>query len=433
MRRFHYTLRFHMLILLILVSCHTVQAQLEYLGFHMASSRKKKVKVNFKQYNNLIVIPVQVNGLDTLNFVLDTGVGYTLITEPNVLTELDLDCLRQVMVAGSGSGEGLNGCITNVNSIRFQGIQANSHNVIVLEEDVLHLSSYAGVKIHGLIGYDLFSRFVVKINYTSKILTFYDPNRFVNRRRRRSEVFPISIEHMKPYIQAEAYVQEENSTPVKLILDIGAGHSLSLDTGTHPNIKVPDRSVDSQIGMTLSGAVKGALGRINKFKLGSFEMEKVITAFPDSLSLRHVKGFSDRHGNLGCGVLKRFHVIFDYPHERLILKPNRNFNDPFEFNTSGIELVANGPEYNDYEVGSVRKNSPADEVGIRKGDRILAVDYLMASETSLSRLFHQINKKAGQTSQLFIRRKDRFYVIEIKLKDPTLELTKSKRARNNYP
>ncbi|NJO00671.1 MAG: hypothetical protein HC880_02350 [Bacteroidia bacterium] len=246
-------------------------AQDRPFGFHFKKKHQKKIHLDFEQYNNLIVVPVQINNSDTLNFVLDTGVGYTLVTDPKALNHLDLNCIRQITVAGAGSEQELRGCIVHLNSIRVDDIEAQNHNVIVLEKDVLHLSSYAGVKIHGLIGYDLFSRFVVKINYQHRKLVIHQPDKF--KPTSKGETFPISIEQMKPYIQAEAFLNEAERATVKLILDTGAGHSLSLEAGSHPSIQVPERNITAHIGMTLNGAVNGAVGRINKFKLGSYEMQ----------------------------------------------------------------------------------------------------------------------------------------------------------------
>jgi Aspartyl protease/PDZ domain len=416
-----YFTKFIILWVLVMLSFfEPITAQISTLGFHFIRPNQKKIKVPFEQYNNLIVIPLKINNSDTLNFVLDTGVGYTLITDPSLIQKLKLNCVRRVKVAGAGIGKELHGCIVNVDNIRFQSIAAKSHNMIVLEEDVLHLSSYAGVKIHGLIGYDLFSRFVIKINYLSRTLTFTNPEFFEPEIKRKTEEFPISIEEMKPYLQAEAMLEEANArtTPIKLILDTGAGHSLSLDMGTHPDIKVPKKSINSQLGMTLNGAVEGAIGRIEKFKIGSFELEKVITSFPDSTSLRFIKGISQRHGNLGCGVLQRFHLVFDYPHQRLLLSPNRKFKEPFEFNTSGLDITAEGDTFRDYVIGTVRNNSPADEVGLQRGDKIISVDDQICSKLRLSEVYKLINKKEGRKVLLLMERKGQIFIVELVLRQP---------------
>lgn len=400
----------------------SVQAQMEmndYLGFHLTSSYKKKsLEIPFKQYHNLIVIPLLINGSDTLNFVLDTGVGYTLLTDPNLIDELNLDCNRTVEIAGAGGEQVLNACISLADSIWFgEHIVAKKQNVLVLEKDVLHLSRYAGVKIHGLIGHDLFSRFIVNINYPKKTLTIYDPNQY-KFKRRGYEVFPLSIEYMKPYMNAEAVFKGDASAPVKLILDIGAGHSLSLEAGSHPNIQVPDKNIKAQIGMALGGEIYGSFGRINMFKMGSFNLPGVITAFPDSSSLPVFKGLADRQGNLGSGVLNRFHITFDYIHKRVMLKRNRQYKKPFDFNTSGIEVLAEGPNYSIYKISEVRFNSPAYQSGLRRGDQIVGIDTEFMATLNLNRIYKLLNKKAGKKTKVYFLRGEDINVVEFVVDNP---------------
>lgn len=386
------------------------------LGFHFRKENRRKQRFQFELHNNLIVLPIRVNGIDTLNFVLDTGVSNTLITDPSIKDSLNLPCLREIDVAGAGRGAVLKGCISLVNEIRFRGIQSQNHGVIILQKDVLELSSYAGVKIHGIIGYDLFSRFIVEIDYSAQIITFYNPERY--RYRRRVRYFPVEIEQQKPYLHAKVKVGKQGKTPVKLLLDIGAGHSLSLDVGSHPDIQVPERNLATHLGMTLNGAVKGSIARVEELSIGKFSWEKVICSFPDSLSLRYVKQQNDRQGNLGVGILKRFRLVLDYPHEKVGLKRNRFYKEPFNLNTSGIELASKAPEFRDYIVSYVRQDSPAYKLGLQKGDIIVAVDNILASSMPLNVLYDKINKKPQEQVLLFVRRQDQFYLLELKLESP---------------
>ncbi len=388
---------------------------LSILGFHFKKNDRKKLKANFELHNNLLVIKMAINHLDTLNFVIDTGVGYTLITDPEVMHTLNLACVRKVKVAGAGINDVLEGCIVNVNSMSFQGIQTFNYNLIVLEKDVLELSKYAGIKIHGLIGYDLLSRFVVKIDYLAKIITFYHPQYF--NYRGKGEKFKISIEEMKPYIHAEATLTA-GTIPVKLILDTGAGHSLSLEQGAHPSIQVPHRHIPSSLGVTLNGNVFGAIGRIDKMKIGSFELDKVITSFPDTSSLRFIRNVAGRQGNLGLGVLKRFLLIFNYPENELILKPNKHFKEPFEFSTSGIELIAESPHYKIIKIGYIRKESPAYQAGVMVGDEVIAIDDKITSQITLNEAYKVLNKKDGKRTVLLLKRANKLFFVEVLLKEP---------------
>ena len=80
---------------------------------------------------------------------------------------------------------------------------------------------------------------------------------------------------------------------------------------------------------------------------------------------------------------QRFTVFVDYPHDRLLLKPNESFNTPFEPDKSGLALIAEGkirargraaPFARDSGRGAARTVSPAqqsDSLRILRGGEIL--------------------------------------------------------------
>jgi C-terminal processing protease CtpA/Prc len=72
-------------------------------------------------------------------------------------------------------------------------------------------------------------------------------------------------------------------------------------------------------------------------------------------------------GIVGSEILRRFKATFDYPETRLLLKPNAHFDEPFDFDLSGLYLA--GDER--IEVLHVVEGSPGAEAGIREGDRVL--------------------------------------------------------------
>ena len=49
-----------------------------YLKFQ--NPRNQHISLPFKLVHNLIIVPVTINGSDTLNFIVDTGVSNTMLT-----------------------------------------------------------------------------------------------------------------------------------------------------------------------------------------------------------------------------------------------------------------------------------------------------------------------------------------------------------------
>lgn len=405
-------------IILSILSIDISKAQLQKIGFHFKSEGKKKVSVDFKQYNNLVIIPLVLNKIDTLNFALDTGAGHILITDPNIANALKLKNYRDVTVAGPSGGVTLEAYVSLIPKMRLgKKIQVLHQQVVILKQAIPYLSETAGIKIHGLIGYDIFNAFTIKINYHTKKITFYNKDKFQPKKKWKN--FDIKIEQRKPYIQAEAVISEKSQTiPVKLLMDIGAGHSLSLDMGTHPNIQIPDKNLAVDLGTTISGAITGNIARIEQFNLGNFKFKRVITSFPDSISLKYLRDNTGRQGNLGCGVLQRFHIIFDYFNKKVYLKPNHKFKAPFRDNTSGISIITDYSNFKDFLIAEVRENSPADNVGLKKGDKIFSINGEILRGKNIGEVYNMLNKKSGEkVSVVLIRQGEGLIVTKLKLRE----------------
>jgi predicted aspartyl protease len=373
-------------------------------GFYLKSN-KKSIRIPFEWQSNLIIVPIKINKSDTLNFILDTGISMILLTEPSVASALNLKYVRKVNVMGVGEGEALSAQISVNNTIELlPEVTANQQNIVSLSEDILHLSNYVGMPIHGIFGFDLFKHFVVRIDFVQKMITLYRPDRYVYRGK--GEKIPIIIEETKPYLYAKAIWADNREVPIKVILDTGAGHALSLDMGTHEQIQLPDKIIRAQLGRGLNGIINGSLGRIEKIQIGRYEFANVITSFPDTTTygMQMAKRLN-RQGNIGCEVLKRFDIIFDYSRNYVVLKPNKKFyKESFERDMSGIDVRARGNDFHTFVIDRLEENSPAADAGLKEGDEIISINGKMASQLRLSEILKVLQKGAGKEVKIFVRR-----------------------------
>jgi hypothetical protein len=165
------------------------------LGFVIEEGRSK-VDIPFELYNNLVVVPVVLNGMLPLKFVVDTGVQTGILTQKTFSDILNLPYSRKYTIAAPGSEKIVEAYVTNNVTLDLPGIHGTGHALLVLEEDYLELRNYLGTDVHGILGYELFSRFIVKINYEKKILTVSVPGKF--KPRRKYHTLPIKVEDTKP-------------------------------------------------------------------------------------------------------------------------------------------------------------------------------------------------------------------------------------------
>ena len=379
--------------------------------FEILGRKDRPVKIPFELVNNLIIIEASINGSVPLKFIVDTGVGNVLITSLPNGEEIYLNSTRTVSLSGLGEGEPVEAFFADQNFMHIGDVQGKGVEVLVLKEDIFKLSSFMGTFVHGLIGYDLFSKFVVEINYLSKELILYDPEEFEEKFRklpkhRKWHKFPITIEERKPYIDV-AFKQRPGVPyiPLRLLIDSGSSNAFSLYKVTHDEIIVPESNISTLIGVGLSGNVHGYLGRIQKIKLGdTFIFEEPVVAYPDSFAIRRAFELGDRNGSLGGEALRRFKVIFHYQDGYLLVRRNKDFGEDFYYNISGIEVNTPVPNIPLYVVSEVREDSPADEKGIQKGDVIKYVNGEPTARLSLNEILNILQKNQGSRIRVGVQR-----------------------------
>lgn len=376
--------------------------QMQQLGFRFAEG-KSNIRIPMEIKNNLIVIPVVINGQLPLKFILDTGVRTTILTEKSYSDILGLTYSRQYTIAGPGGEHLISAYVTNNVSLFIPpGIVGTGHAMLVLEKDYLELRNYLGAEVHGVLGYELFSRFVVEINYQEKYVELMDPSKF--KPKRKFQTVSISIEDTKPFITTT--VISTKSKNLKLLVDTGASHSLMLDPESDRDIQIPEPNIKAIIGRALGGEITGKIGRIKEVHLNKFILREVIANYPDPNSYMDTLKASSvyRNGSLGGEILSRFTVIFDYSGSKMYLKKNPSFKKEFDYNLSGLTIKAKGSKLRVFEVIEVRKNSVSEKAEFLAGDLIVSINGVPASGFDLNELTGELNSKAGRRLGIVVDR-----------------------------
>jgi hypothetical protein len=386
------------------------------LGFSLADG-KTKVTIPIEIQNNLVVVPVVLNNALPLKFILDTGVRTAILTQKTFTDILNLAYSRKYTISGPGGGKVVDAYVTNNVSLELPGVVGRGHALLVLGEDYLELRNYLGTDVHGILGYELFSRFIVQIDYEKKILTLMSPERFKPSRKFHS--VKIQIEDTKPYLTTPVVLADGTKINAKLLVDSGASHGLMLEPTSDPLIKVPQNTVSSVIGRGLGGEITGKVGRIKYLELGPFKLDNAIANFPDPNSyFDSLKmGTTSRNGAIGGEVLSRFTVVFNFPKEEIHLRKNSAFKKKFHYNLSGLNIKAKGSQLNVFEITQVRKKSAADRVGIVPGDLIININGVGASSLELNQINGFFNLKPGKKIHLIIDRGGERIKKDFKLED----------------
>jgi hypothetical protein len=371
-------------------------------GFQMPEG-KTKVTIPIEIHNNLIVMAVVINGQLPLKFILDTGVRTAILTEKSYSDILGLPYTRQFTFASPGKHHQITAYIANDVSISIPpGINGDGQALLVLEKDYLELRNYLGAEVHGVLGYELFSRFVVLVDYQNKFIELIDPQYF--KPSRKFQKLSITVEDTKPYLKTNVGLGKKKE--LKLLVDTGASHSLMLDPESDTDIMVPEKNIASILGRALGGEITGKIGRVKEIEMGKCALQNVITSFPDPHSYMDTLRSTvvSRNGSIGGEILSRFTVIFNYAGEKMYVRKNASFKKEFQNNLSGITLKAKGARLKTFEVIEVREKSVSERAEIKKGDIIVNMNGSPIESYNLHEINGILNSKPGKKVTLVLDR-----------------------------
>ena len=440
-----------MVLLLILMMCSGyVHSQ---STFNFFGNNNKEVSFRFQLINNLIVIPVEVNGNAT-SFILDTGVDKTIVFNIAKNDSIGLKNIKRIKLQGLGDGQPVEALLSKNNAMRIKNFSSTNEDVYVILSDTFDVSGRMGVTIHGVIGYQIFKDAIVSVNYVTKKITLYNPKTYRYKKCRKCQTFPIQFYRNKPYIDAKVQLDtlSDQQTDVKLLIDTGGSSALWLFEKSKKEIQTPTNHFRAILGQGLSGTIYGNKSRIKGIDIGTFHIKNPTVSFLDSTSTYYARQFTARNGSIGGNILKRFKLWIDYTNKKITFKKKGSFRGGFEYDMSGMDIVYNGKilvrekdktvasyTYTSSNMSTTERNtislvmsyayrfkpsfrvqhvlldSPAYHAGVQKNDLIMSVNGNKSYEFTLAELLAKFQTKDNQKVRITIERRGVQKKVEFRL------------------
>ncbi len=385
-------------------------------GFLFDNPRKKSMVIKFKSASNLIIIPVTINESDTLNFILDTGVRYPIITELPFVNKLNLNYMMPVQIKGLGEGEELTAYRSGNNTMRIDGLTARNQEVQMIIDENFQISHMLGIPVHGLIGFNLFKDYIVEIDYINEQITLNRPEYYKYRDKDKDIVLPLHFDGNKPFVRTSIVTDDLTEVPVKLLVDTGASDALWLSEKSDERIHLPQNHVEAFLGRGLNGDLFGVKGRIDGIWVGPLVLPKPIVAFPNSDLIDQLISSNDRNGTIGAEILRRFNVTIDYKNNRLTLRPTHKIKEDFNYNMSGMEVINPMPGLPIFTITSIQDNSPAYFAGLKENDQILSINSTSSKSLELNDINLLLQSKENRKIKLTVLREGEEFKTSFELK-----------------
>lgn len=319
------------------------------------------VTVPFTLENDHVFVDVSLNGTGPYRFALDSGAPFGLL-DSGVARELGLRVRPRGTVGGVGDTEASAGD-TTVRAVRL-GALALPDEPFVVTELRTTIGAAEGGAIDGVIGGDVFERFVTTFDYARGSIVFgADVAALV---RSGAALLPMRLAGGVPQIACRIA-----AVPARCNVDTGSRLALTIPAkfaAAHPEVRSSKLSAVGIDGFGIGGAALGRLGRLSALAFGGFTVRDAVCDY--STQTRGAFANARLGANVGGGIWRRFTLTFDYAQRRIALRPNDDFDHPEAPDRSGLFLI--GRE-GTVRVLDVRPGTPSAEAGIEKGDRIVAI------------------------------------------------------------
>ena len=388
------------IILFILFSFNSTYSQVEW------NSKRDKIVIPFELSNNLIIIDVEINDVK-LSMLLDTGSDKNLLFSFPENDTIEFFNTKKIKINGFGKGDLIEGLVSSNNQLKVNGYVDPNFELLLITDENISIINKLGIPINGIIGYSFFKDYIVELNYQRKRVVLYKSLQSISQRKiKRYNSEKLSLIGQKPYIKLQTNIGDQNHE-VTLLMDSGLGDGLWLFE--NDSLKCSGKIIRDVLGRGLGGDVVGKKSRVKKLLVSTFILDDALVSFPDEASYGQLSIIEGRNGSLGGEVIKRFNWFIDYKNELAYFKPNKYFNEAFNYNMSGIEVQHKGIQwikeeirsnststtinanefvFNDsnakfnyryklkpvFEIYSVRNNSPAMRAGLKEGDKILSIN-----------------------------------------------------------
>lgn len=338
---------------------------------------------------------------DTLNFIMDTGSSGI---------SLDSSTAEYLKLKPVPTEKTIRG-IAGIRKVSFLYNQKLHFPALTIDSLNFHINDYSiltavyGERIDGIIGYSVFSRYILKVDYDSMNLSFWT---------RGTIRYPRGGYLLKPTINLlvaqQLRVRDEKPVTSRFLYDMGAGVCMLLtkDFVADSNFLDKKKKRWTKEGEGLGGKIDMELMVLKEIRLGPYRFRNIpVYIFDDE---NNVTSYPYMGGLLGNDILRRFNVILNYARSDIYLVPNTHYNDPFDYSYSGLELyLIDGLIL----VGDVAKGSPAEAAGILEGDEVIAVNKNFTQNLNAYKLALQV---ANERIRLVIRRNNELKAIEFRIR-----------------
>lgn len=369
-----------------------------------ASAQTPITSIPFELFGDHIVIQVSVDDSEPLDFIFDTGSGYTVLDE-DIAINLGL----------SGKQIEMNEAFSDWQLIKHNTIAINhflmEKNIKVYSTDFDHLEISLGMDIDGIVGYDLLRHHSIYVNFDTKTINIYD----LGKAPKKGDAIPFTLDTSIPVVKGTVVLNNNEPHDGSFYIITGAGTTLDFNS---PYAKQWD--VIHKTGKHYSYLVKGLSaeetphyeGHVLSFSFGKQKIEDLPIGI--STATKGIQASKNVSGIIGSQIMRMYNFTIDYGAKMLYLEKDHTYDANFKVNCSGIDVQLS-LDKKKVLIHQVFENSPASEAGIKVDDELVSINGKSMDEINLAEV-KKLLKEEGETVNLVINQGGSEKSVSLELK-----------------
>lgn len=364
------------------------EAHIEYMEPEEVEQRKPLPEgaIAF-DYSNHLYFDVVLRDSVAARMIFDTG-NTNLLIDNKLFKEhfAPSETLQRTLIQGTGNS--LEAVYRDTSDWRYS---IGEYNQTEQGAIIMDLQKILGNEADGMFGMEFMRGRKVEFNYADGYMLILPQEaqpaegytcvkcKWLDNRQARM-VMPISLK-----------INDAVSFDGNFLVDIGSSGGVSLNSSLVAKLKLNRVLTDVKKKIYDTGGVGGSrtdyIFTAKGISVAGCELKDVVTDFSGNTQGMMANDSFD--GLVGNALFERFDVIFDFAKCEIWLRPNKNFNTSVNFD-SGMTLT---PQEDGWVVNGLVDGGNAHRAGVRRGDKIIAINGLAREKVSLKEL-KRMNRSA---------------------------------------
>lgn len=355
-----------------------------------AQSQSPITSIPFELFGDHIIIQVSIDDSEPLDFIFDTGSGYTVLDE-DITKKLGL----------SGKKIEMNEASYNWQLIKHNTIAINDFlmekNIKVYSTDFDHLEISLGKDLDGIVGYDLLRHHSVYVNFDEKLIYIYD----LGAAPKKGDAIPFTFDTSIPVVEGNVVLNNNEPHDGTFYFITGAGTTVDFNTPYAAEFDVINKT-----GKHYSYLVKGLSknetphyeGHVISFSFGNQKVEDLPIGI--STAKEGIQASKSVAGIIGSQIIRMYNFTIDYGAKMIYLEKDHTYDANFNVNCSGLDVQL-AEDKKTVLIHEVFEEGPATEAGIKVNDELLKINGKSMDQVNLQDVKKML-KKEGEKVDLVI-------------------------------